>query len=87
MVDGELVDFVTALKNEPGGDIGVHASISVARALLAAGVVDELRLVVAPTVVGSGGKLFDGAPATRLELTGASTSPRGFLLLDYSVRA
>ena len=46
VVDGELVEFVRDLKNRPGADIGVHASISVAQALLAAGLVDELRLVI-----------------------------------------
>src|SRR6476620_2009372 len=50
MIDGDLVDFVKRLKGQEGGDIGVHASISVTRSLLAAGVVDELRLVVAPTI-------------------------------------
>src|SRR5215218_3555366 len=52
VVDGELVEFVRDLRNQPGADIGVHASISVAQALLAAGVVDELRLVIAPTIGG-----------------------------------
>ena len=51
-IDGGLVDFVRDLKDEPGGDIGVHASISVAQTLLTAGVVDELRLVIAPMIAG-----------------------------------
>ena len=63
VVDGELVEFVRDLRNQPGADIGVHASISVAQALLAAGVVDELRLVIAPTIAGSGRRLLDGLPA------------------------
>ena len=46
-------------KSRQGGDIGVHASISVTQALLAAGLVDELRLVVAPRIVGSGRRLLD----------------------------
>jgi dihydrofolate reductase len=45
VIDGGLVDFVWHLKGRPGGDIGVHGSISVTRTLLAADVVDELRLV------------------------------------------
>jgi riboflavin biosynthesis pyrimidine reductase len=53
-----LVDFVRHLKGRPGGDIGVHGSISVTRTLLAADVVDELRLVIAPTIAG-------GAPRWR----------------------
>ena len=62
VVDGDLVGFVRDLRNQPGADIGVHASISVAQALLASGVVDELRLVIAPTVAGSGRRLLDGVP-------------------------
>jgi riboflavin biosynthesis pyrimidine reductase len=63
----------------------VHASISVAQALLAAGVVDELRLVIAPTIAGSGRRLLDGLPAIRLESIRSTTSPTGYLLVDYCV--
>ena len=83
VIDGDLVEFVRDLKDQPGGDIGVHASISVAQALLAAGVVDELRLVIAPVIVGSGRRLFDGLPAIRLESIRSVTSPSGHLLVDY----
>jgi dihydrofolate reductase len=86
-VDGDLVRFVRELKHGPGGDIGVHASISVARALLAAGVVDELRLVVAPAVAGTGRRLLDDLPAVRLQSLAAATSPTGSLLLHYRVLA
>ena len=84
-VDGPLVDFVRDLKDRPGGDIGIHASISVARALLSAGVVDEVRLVIAPTVVGSGRRLFDGVDSIGLELLRSAASPTGYLLVDYRV--
>ena len=82
---GGLVDFVRHLKGQQGGDIGVHASISVTRALLAADVVDELRLVIAPTIAGSGQRLFDGLPFIRLETTRSSASPSGHLLVTYRV--
>ncbi len=85
VVDGQLVEFVRDLRNQPGADIGVHASISVAQALLAAGVVDELRLVIAPAILGSGRRLLDGLPAIRLEPVRSTTSPAGFLLVDYRV--
>ena len=85
MVDGDLVEFVRDLKNQPGADIGVHASISIAQALLAAGVVDELRLVIAPAIAGSGRRFLDGVPATRLESIRSTTSPTGYLLVDYRV--
>lgn len=83
VIDGDLVEFVRDLKDRPGGDIGVHASISVAQTLLAAGVVDELRLAIAPVIAGSGRRLLDGLPSIRLELIRSVTSPSGHLLVDY----
>ena len=82
VLDGELVEFVRDLKQQRGGDVGVHASISVAQALLAAGVVDELRLVIArpaPTVLGASGAgcvqpSTPGRP--QLSRTRASGEPR-----------
>jgi dihydrofolate reductase len=85
VVDGELTRFVQELRNQAGADIGVHASISVTQALLAAGVVDELKLVIAPVIVGSGRRLLDSLPATRLEVIRSTTSPAGYLLVDYRV--
>ncbi len=85
VIDGELVDFVRHLKSRPGGDIGVHGSISVTRTLLAADVVDELRLVIAPTIVGTGQRLFEGLPPIRLETIRGATTPSGHLLVDYRV--
>jgi dihydrofolate reductase len=83
VIEGDLVEFVRDLKEQPGGDIGVHASISVAQALLAAGVLDELRLAIAPVIAGSGRRLLDGVPSTRLESIRGMSSPSGYLLADY----
>jgi dihydrofolate reductase len=83
VIEGGLLEFVRELKNRPGGDIGVHASISVTQALLAAGLVDELRLVIAPTIAGCGRRLLDGLPQMRLESIRTATSPTGYLLVDY----
>ena len=85
VIEGDLADFVRLLKDRPGGDIGVHASISVARALLVAGVVDELRLVIAPAIAGSGRQLLDGLPPLRLEMIDSTTTPEGYLLVGYRV--
>jgi dihydrofolate reductase len=84
-IDGDLAEFVRDLRNQPGADIGVHASISVTQALLAAGVVDELRLVIAPVIAGSGRRLLDGLPAIRLEPIRSTNSPAGYLLVDYRI--
>ena len=84
-IDGGLVEFVRRLKSQPGGDVGVHASISVVQTLLAAGVVDVLRLVIAPTVAGNGRRLLDGLPHIGLEPLESATSPSGYLLAAYRV--
>jgi dihydrofolate reductase len=85
VLDRELVEFVRYLKQQPGGDVGVHASISVAQALLAADVVDELRLVIAPRIAGHGRRLLDGMPSIQLESIRGDVSPAGYLLVDYRV--
>ena len=82
-IEGDLVEFVDDLRSQSGGEIGVHASISVARSMLAARLIDEVKLVIAPTVAGSGRRLFDGVPPTRLELIGMQPSPSGHLLATY----
>jgi dihydrofolate reductase len=84
-VDGGLVEFVHDLKDGPGGDIGVHASISVAQTLLGAGVVDELRVVIAPAIAGRGKRLLEGLPPIQLETIRTAASPTGHLLVDYRV--
>jgi dihydrofolate reductase len=84
-VEGDLVAFVRDLQDRPGGDIGVHASISVAQALLAAGLVDELRLTIVPAIAGTGRRLLDGLPAQRLETIRSTTSPTGKVLVDYRI--
>ena len=85
VVGAPLRDFVSELKSQEGGDIGVHGSLSVAHALLEEGLVDELRLVVAPAIAASGRRLFDGVPPQRFRLTRNVSSPGGYLLLDFQV--
>jgi len=84
-IDGDLVEFVRDLGERSGGDVGVHASISVAQALLTAGVVDELRVVIAPRIAGGGRRLLDGMPSIELEAVRSELSPAGYLLVDYRV--
>jgi dihydrofolate reductase len=85
VIEGDLVEFVRVLKSGPGGTIGVHASISLTQTLLAAGVVDEVRLVIAPRTAPGGRRLFDGTPQIELESIRCVTSPTGYLLADYRV--
>jgi dihydrofolate reductase len=84
-LDGGLVTSVQDLRQQTGGDIGVHASISVAQALLTADVVDEIRLVIAPRIAGRGRRLLDGVPSIKLEPIRSDLSPTGYLMVDYRV--
>lgn len=83
-VTTDVHDYVTAMKGEPGGDIGLHGSIELARSLLRARLVDELRLVVAPSVVGHGRRVFDGDGVQPWRLTEVERGKNGTLFLDYS---
>jgi dihydrofolate reductase len=83
VVDGGLPEFITELKQRSGGDIGVHGSIALTQSLLEGGLVDELRLVIAPAVQMHGRKLFDRGLSRRLTLTRHVASPSGYLLLDF----
>ena len=84
-IQGPVDDFVRRLKSGDGGDIGVHGSISLTQSLLAAKLVDELRLLVAPRVAGSGRRLFEDDVVLSLELVGSVGSPSGSLLVHYDV--
>ena len=84
-IQGPVEDFVRELQAREGGDIGVHGSISLTQSLLAAGLVDEVRLLVAPRVAGTGRRLFDNEAAHSLELVHGTGSPSGSLLVHYKV--
>ncbi|GAA0588247.1 dihydrofolate reductase family protein [Streptomyces crystallinus] len=84
-LEGDLVEAVTALKNGPGGDIALSGSISVVRQLLAAGLLDELHLLVHPLAVRKGMRLFDeGDTAIPLRLTSSQAFRTGVLHLVYA---
>ena len=86
-VGGPVEDFVRELQAGEGGDIGIHGSISLTQSLLAAGLVDEVRLLVAPRVVGGGRRLFEDDAAYSLELLRCTGTPTGSLLVHYRVVA
>ncbi|MEI8410395.1 MULTISPECIES: dihydrofolate reductase family protein [unclassified Kribbella] len=81
------LDDVRELKTSAGKDIVCTGSISLAHALIAADLVDEYRLFVYPTVVGTGRRLFpDGTPQS-LQLTDARPFDSGVVLLIYRATA
>ncbi len=85
-IRGELVEAVTALAAEPGVDkILVAGSISIVQQLLAAGLLDELHLLVHPVAARHGRRLFDdGEPVYPLRLLRSEVFPTGVLRLDYA---
>jgi dihydrofolate reductase len=83
-LEGDLIEAVTALKHEPGRDIGMSGSISIVRQLLDAGLLDELHLLVHPIAVGKGMRLFDERDTTTpLKLLKSETFQTGVLHLVY----
>ncbi|MEO3755519.1 dihydrofolate reductase family protein [Streptomyces sp. B6B3] len=84
-LSGDFVAAVTALKNEPGGTIGLSGSVSVVRQLLSAGLLDELHLLVHPIAVRTGMRLFDeGEPSIPLRLVSSEAFGSGVLNLVYA---
>jgi dihydrofolate reductase len=81
---GDPIRAVGRLKARPGRELQVHGSARLGRTLLSAGLVDTLRLAVAPTVAGSGRRLLDHpvVPAG-LRLVRHEATATGLLLLEY----
>jgi dihydrofolate reductase len=86
VLSGDLVDGVAALKADPGiGKIVIPGSISVVRQLLAAGLVDELRLLVHPVAARKGRRLFDdGDRAYHLRVVATEVFPTGVIRVIYA---
>ncbi len=74
---------VAAAKESPGRDMAVLGSSTLVGSLLRAGVVDELRLMVNPVLLGEGQKLFPNAGTVPLELTRVRPFSSGLVLLYY----
>jgi dihydrofolate reductase len=80
----DLTAEVERIKAEPGGDILVAGSVRLAQGLLALGLVDELRLMTFPIVLGSGKRLFgESDEAITLELASAQPLETGTVILTY----
>jgi dihydrofolate reductase len=86
VLTGDPIEQVNALKAEPGKDIVLTGSISLAHQLIAAAVVDEYRLFVYPAVQGRGRRLFpDGTSVARLSLVEPAKSfASGVALIRYA---
>jgi len=86
LIEGDLLDAVTSLKADAGiRGILIPGSISLVQQLLAAGLVDELRLLVHPVAARKGRRLFDDGDAPYyLKLTATEAFPTGVIRVIYS---
>ena len=87
ILSGDPIEIVRRLKESDGRDITLTGSITLAHAVLAAGLADEIRLLVFPAIQGRGrGLVGEGTALPHLELIESNTFRSGVTLLRYAVR-
>jgi dihydrofolate reductase len=85
LLEGEMADAVAALKQEDGGDLHVIGSTELVRTLIAHGLVDELRLMIDPVVVGGAKRIFpDDGELRPLRLVEGQVTSKGAILATYA---
>jgi dihydrofolate reductase len=88
VLDGDLASEVSKLRDEVDGDIVVHGSAQLVQGLVENGLVDELRLMVFPVVLGAGKRLFgETSERQRLRLSDSKTVGDGVQILTYEPAA
>ena len=84
LIGQNVADEIANLKQGEGGDIVISGSGTLVRSLLHLGLLDELKLMVHPILVGGGKRLFEeGGEQTKLELVDSRTFSTGVLYLAY----
>lgn len=85
VLSGDLVEEVSKLKQQPGGDIVIHGSAQLVQGLLEHDLIDELRLMLFPVVLGSGKQLFGHTTAKKsMHLSDSKTVGEGVSILIYT---
>jgi dihydrofolate reductase len=88
VLDGDVAEEVSKLRQDLDGEIVVHGSAQLVQALVDHGLVDELRLMVFPVVLGAGKRLFgETSDRRRLRLTDSKTVGDGVAILTYEPTA
>jgi dihydrofolate reductase len=84
VVSGDIAAEVIRLKEMEGGELQVHGSGTLVRTLLEHDLVDELRLIVFPVIVGAGRRLFpENGVAAALRLVQSRSTPSGVVIQVY----
>ena len=83
-LQGDLTEAIRALKHQDGADLLTQGSADMVRQLLATELVDELRLMIFPIILGRGKRLFDdNAQASAFTLAHSTSTPGGVLITRY----
>ncbi|MGY1723988.1 dihydrofolate reductase family protein [Blastococcus sp. SYSU DS0533] len=84
LLDGDVPSAVRELKAQDGGELQVHGSAGLVHTLLREDLVDELRLITFPVVVGAGKRLFaDGSAPRSWRLTSSEVTSTGAVMAAY----
>jgi dihydrofolate reductase len=84
VLEGDVVEEVSRLRQAPGGDIVVHGSPRLVQTLLEHDLIDELRMMIFPVVLGTGKRLFaETSDKKRLRLTDSKVVGDGIAILVY----
>jgi len=88
LVRGDAVEAVRAMKQEGSGILSTLGSVSLARSLLKAGLVDRFRVVIFPVITGATGaeRIYDGYPDVALRMTGHRPFDGSIQLVEYKPR-
>jgi dihydrofolate reductase len=82
--NGDLVSAAKALKTKDGGETLIYGSASVVHQLAPAGLIDEYRLMIYPTILGAGKRLYPDGGASKLKLAECKQLGDGIVLLRYA---
>ena len=83
LISGNVAEELRRQKELPGKEISITGSPTLVRFLIAEGLLDELRLLVHPIIVGGGKRLFEDSDRVPLRLTESRTFKTGVLYLTY----
>ncbi len=83
IISDNVIEEITKLKHEDGGDITVHGSGSLSKFLIEHNLVDEITIMVYPIILGIGRQLFTDMPKTKIKLIEAKPFQSGIVVLRY----
>jgi len=87
IIKGDIPTEVARLKEQPGQDLLIYGSGTLVDELTRHRLIDEYRLTLFPTIVGTGKRLFNGIPPTNLRLRESTTTSTGVAILTYTPEA